>query len=127
MRSEVPRGSLSAAACGLLGAAAGAVGRSMAFAAAVALGFFPVDNGLGLILAPLAQATQQGVWLDLSTYLLGPTLNHLPAVLMGRPTGEVAAPLRPVDAAHSLLVVCGYLAVLAVAAVVSTRWRDTTE
>jgi ABC-type transport system involved in multi-copper enzyme maturation permease subunit len=118
---------LSAAACGLLGAAAGAVGRSMAFALAVAGGFFPVDNGLGLVLPLLHTATQERVWGAASSYLLGPTLNHLPSVLMGRPAGELVPPELPVGAAHSLLVVAAYLAVFAGAAVAGTRFRDVLE
>jgi ABC-type transport system involved in multi-copper enzyme maturation permease subunit len=118
---------LSTVACGLLGVAAAALGRSLTFAAAVAIGFFPVDNGLSYILQPLAQATQERVWLDLSTYLLGPTLNHLPSVLMGRTAVELSPPLLPVDATHSLLVIVGYLAVFAAAAIVLTGRRDTTE
>lgn len=118
---------LSAAACGLLGAAAGVVGRSMAFAMAAAAGFFPVDNGLAYVLPILQNATQERTWADLTTYLLGPTLNHLPAVLMGRSAGELVPPQLPVDATHSLLVIAGYLAVFVVASALVTRWRDTLE
>lgn len=118
---------LSAAAGGILGAAAAALGRSMTFAMAVAAGFFPLDNGLGYVLPLLQTATQERVWADLSTYLLGPTLNHLPSVLMGRPAGELVPPQLPVDATHSLLVIAGYLAVLAASAALVTWWRDTLE
>jgi ABC-type transport system involved in multi-copper enzyme maturation permease subunit len=118
---------LSAAVCGVLGAAAGAVGRSTTFAMAVAVGFFPVDNGLGYVLPLLNNATQERVWADLSTYLLGPTLNHLPSVLMGRPAGELVPPELPVDATHGLLVIAGYAAVSLAAAVAVTWRRDTLE
>jgi ABC-type transport system involved in multi-copper enzyme maturation permease subunit len=118
---------LSAVVCGLLGAAAGAVGRSMTFAMAVAIGFFPIDNGLGYVLPLLNNATQERVWADLSTYLLGPTLNHLPSVLMGRPAGELVPPELPVDTAHSLLVIAAYLVVFIAAGAVVTWRRDTLE
>src|SRR5262249_48015663 len=117
---------VSAVVCGILGAAAGAVGRSMTFAMAVAAGFFPVDNGLGYVLPLLQNATQERVWADLSTYLLGPTLNHLPSVLMGRPAGELVPPQLPVGATHSLLVIAGYVAVFVTAAALVT-WRCDTQ
>jgi hypothetical protein len=118
---------LSAAVCGLLGTAAGAVGRSLTFAAAVAVGFFPVDNGLGYVLPILETATHERVWNDLTTYLLGPDLNHLPAVLMSRPAGELVPPALPVDATHGLLVIGTYAAVFVAAAVATTWRRDTLE
>lgn len=118
---------LSAVVCGVLGAAAGAVGRSMTFAMAVAAGFFPTDNGLGYVLPLLNNATQERVWADLSTYLLGPTLNHLPSVLMGRPAGELVPPQLPVDATHSLLVIAGYVGVFIAAAALVNWRRDTLE
>src|SRR5258708_37964890 len=62
---------LSVAVCGLLGAAAGAIGRSLTFAAAVAIGLFPADNGLGYLLPILSTATSERVWGDLTGYLLG--------------------------------------------------------
>jgi hypothetical protein len=116
---------LSTVAGGLLGTAAGAVGRSLTFAAAVAAGFFPVDNGLGYVLPILNTATQERVWADLTTYLLGPTLNHLPSVLMNRSAGELVPPAVPADATHSLLVVAGYVAVFVAAAALVTWRRDT--
>jgi len=118
---------LSAGVCGLLGAAAGAVGRSMTFAMAVAAGFFPLDNMLGYLLPILQNATQERVWGDLTTYLLGPTLNHLPSVLMGRRAGELIPPQLPVDAVHSVLVIAGYCVALVAAAALLTWRRDVVE
>ena len=46
---------------------------------------------------PLLQtATQERVRADISTYLLGRPLNHLPSVLTGRHAGELIGPLLPV-------------------------------
>jgi hypothetical protein len=118
---------LSAVVCAVLGAAAGAVGRSMTFALAVAAGFFPLDNGLGSLLPIIESATQERVWGDVSTYLLGPTLNHLPSVLAGRPAAELVTPMIGVDAAHGLAVVAGYAVVLTAAAALATWGRDTRE
>ena len=118
---------LSAVVCTVIGLVAGAVGRSMTFAMAVAAGFFPFDNGLGVVLPILQNATQERVWADLTTYLLGPTLNHLPAVLTGRHAAELVTPQLPVDATHSLLVIAGYVLVLAGAAVLVTWRRETLE
>lgn len=118
---------LSTMACGLLGAAAGAVGRSMTFAAAVAAGFFPVDNILGYLLPVLGNATGERVWSDLTTYQLGLALNHLPSVLMGRRAGELVAPARPVDATHTLLVIAVYVAIFVAGGALLTWRRDTLE
>jgi len=118
---------LSVMVCCTLGVAAAAVGRSMTFAMAVAMGFFPIDNGLGYVLPLLHSATQERVWADLSTYLLGPTLNHLPSVLMHRPAGELISPEPAVAATHSLLVMAAYVAVFMTAAAVVTWRRDTLE
>lgn len=118
---------LSAMACMVIGLAAGAVGRSMTFAMAVAAGFFPFDNGLGIVLPLLQNATQERVWADLTTYLLGPALNHLPSVLMGRHAAELVTPQLPVGTTHCLLVIAGYVAVLAVAAILVTWRRETLE
>jgi hypothetical protein len=118
---------LSAAVCSLLGAAAGAMGRSLAFAAAVAIGLFPADNALAYLLPIVSTATSERVWSDLTGYLLGPTLNHIPSVLMGRPAGELVPPTPPVDAAHSLLVVAAYVGAFSIAAALVTWRRDTVE
>jgi hypothetical protein len=118
---------LSALAGVLLGAAAGSVGRSLTFAAAVVAGFFPVDNILGYMLPILHNATQEKVWGDLTTYLLGLNLNHLPSVLMGRRAAEMVGPEPAVDAMHSLVVIAAYLAVFVVAAFAAQWRRDTLE
>lgn len=118
---------LSAGVCGLLGAAAAAVGRSMTFALAVAVGFFPLDNGLGYLLPILNTATQERAWADLTTYLLGPNLNHLPSAAMGRPAAELIPPALPVGPTHSLLVIAGYVGMFILSALLVTWGRDTME
>lgn len=118
---------LSALAGALLGAAAGSVGRSMTLAAAVAVSFFPADNFLGYVLPIFHTATQEKVWGELTSYLLGLNLNHLPSVLMGRRAAELIGPEPAVGATHSLLVIAGYMAVFLVAALAANLRRDTVE
>jgi hypothetical protein len=118
---------LSVAICGLLGAAAGAAGRSLTFAAAVAIGFFPADNVLGYLLPILSTATSERLWADLTGYLLGPALNHVPSVLMSRPAGELIPPAVPEDATHGLLVIAAYAAAFLGAVVLVTWRRETVE
>lgn len=118
---------LSVVVCGLLGAAAAATGRSLTFAAAVAMGFFPADNVLGYLLPIVGTATSERVWGDLTGYLLGPTLNHVPSVLMGRPAGELVPPVAPADTTHSLVVIAVYAALFLAASVLVTWRRDTVE
>lgn len=117
---------MSAVVCAVLGAAAGAVGRSITFALAVVAGFFPADNILGYVLPIIQNATQEQFWANATTYLLGPTLNHLPAVLIGRPAAELVVPELPIDLAHSLVVIAGYTALLVIAAAIVTSRRDIT-
>ena len=116
---------VSAGACAVLGAAAGAVGRSMTFALTVVAAFFPADNILGFVLPLIQNATQEQVWANATTYLLGPTLNQLPAVLMTRPAAQLVGPELPIDITHGLLVVATYVGLGFVAAIVATQ-RDIT-
>lgn len=46
----------------------------MTFVTAVVAGFFPTDNFLGYVLPLIQNATQEKIWANISTYLLGPTL-----------------------------------------------------
>ncbi len=117
---------LSAVVCGILGAAAGAVGRSMTLAMVIVAGFFPLDNVLGFLLPLIQNATQEQVWAAATTYLLGSTLNQLPAVLMGRPAAQMVGPALTTDLTHCLVVIAGYIGVLGTAAVLFTSQRDIT-
>ena len=117
---------LSAAVCTLLGGAAGAIGRSMTFAMTVVAGFFPADNLLNYVLQLVQNATQEQVWGTATAYLLGPTLNQLPAVMMGRPAAQLPGPEVAVGAGHGLVVVAAYVALAAGAAALVTWRRDLT-
>lgn len=113
---------LSAGTCILLGAAASAAGRSMAFGVAAAMGFFPADNVLAYVSQILHVATGVRFWLDLPSYLLGPNLNHLPSLLGAGTSDSLAMPLVPVDLRHALAVI-GVFALAFLGAACATMWR----
>lgn len=120
---------VSLAICILLGTAAAAVGRSLGFALAAALAFFPADNFAGLLLLLATNVTGQHVWADLTAYLLGPNLNELAIVLQTDHTahGALVKPAVPVDTAHVLAVVTVYAAAFAVTSLMVTWRRDIRE
>jgi len=104
----------------LLAAAAAGLGRSLAFAMAASLAFFPIDNFLVGIMALTARATRnQWPWTNITEYLLGPNLN----VVLGlfepdhRALGAFAPPLNAIDGRHALLVIGSWAVVFAVVAI----------
>ncbi len=114
----------------LMAAAAAGIGRSLAFAMAASLAFFPVDNFLTIILALAARATRHDhPWTDISAYLLGPNINVLLNLLEPGHLSRAAfaTPLVKVDATHSLLVIGAFAAAFAVVAVLRTVRPDVLE
>ncbi|MDQ6773884.1 MAG: ABC transporter permease [Candidatus Dormibacteraeota bacterium] len=112
---------ISLSVCALIGSAASAVGRSMAFGMAVAIGFFPASNFVTEVIS-IFSARKPGFWAQLTTYLLSANLNVLPETLGHLRESMFTRPLIPVDVAHSLAVIGAYcLAFLAVGAVASRR------
>ena len=104
----------------LLAAAAAGLGRSLAFAMAASLAFFPVDNFLVGIMALTARATgHDSPWRNLTEYLLGPNLNVLLNVIEPDHLGRFAfaPPLNPVDGRHALLVIGAWALLFAVIAI----------
>ena len=104
----------------LLAAAAAGLGRSLAFAMAASLGFFPVDNFLVGIMALTARATKHdSPWTNITEYLLGPNLNVVLNLIepdhLAR--GAFAPPLNPIDGHHALLVIGAWAALFLVIAV----------
>jgi ABC-2 type transport system permease protein len=104
----------------LLTAAAAGLGRSMAFAMAASLAFFPVDNFLVGIMALVARATRHdSPWQNITEYLLGPNLNVVLGLIepdhLGR--SAFAPPLNPVDGHHALLVIGAWALLFVVVAV----------
>jgi hypothetical protein len=121
----VPVVMLSMGACFLLAAAAAVAGRSTAFAAGVAMAFFPADNTVALF----SQLLHSDVLTRISEYLLGPNLTALPNRLMGdsRIAGTVAGRPLAVDSPHILLVVGLWCAGFLALAVVLTWRRDVLD
>ena len=104
----------------LLAAAAAGLGRSLAFAIAASLAFFPVDNFLVGIMALTARATRHdSPWTNITEYLLGPNLNTLLKLIQpdhGAPIA-FAPPLNLVDGQHALLVIGAWTLLFVVVAV----------
>ena len=104
----------------LLAAAAAGLGRSLAFAMAASLAFFPVDNFLVGIMALTARATgHDSPWRNITEYLLGPNLNILLNVIEPDHLGRFAfaPPLNLVDGRHALLVIGAWALLFAVIAI----------
>jgi ABC-type transport system involved in multi-copper enzyme maturation permease subunit len=104
----------------LLAAAAAGLGRSLAFAMAASLAFFPVDNFLVGIMALTARATgHNSPWTNITEYLLGPNLNVVLNAIEPDHLGQAAfaPPLNPVDGRHALLVIGAWAVLFAVVAI----------
>jgi ABC-type transport system involved in multi-copper enzyme maturation permease subunit len=117
----------SMAVCILLGTAAAAIGRSVAFGVGAALAFFPADNFGTIVMGLLVRITHHDFWAQATQYFLGPTLNQLPASLQtDHAVGAAfATPLvQHVDAVHCWAVIAVYAFLFLAASVVLTWRRD---
>ena len=104
----------------LLAASAAGLGRSLAFAMAASLAFFPVDNFLVGIMALTARATRhQWPWTNITEYLLGPNLNVVLGLIEPdhRALGAFAPPLNTIDGRHALIVIGAWAVVFVVVSV----------
>ena len=114
----------------LLAAAAAGLGRSLAFAMAASLAFFPVDNFLVGIMALTARATgHDSPWRNITEYLLGPNLNIVLNAIEPDHLSRAAfaPPLNPVDGRHALLVIGAWAVLFAVIAVGRATRPDVLE
>ena len=114
----------------LLAAAAAGLGRSLAFAMAASLAFFPADNFLVIIEALAVRATgHDHPWVDISQYQLGANLNVVLGLIEPghRARPAFAQPLASVDATHALAVIGVFALLFAVIAVVRTVRPDVLE
>jgi ABC-2 type transport system permease protein len=114
----------------LLAAAAAGIGRSLAFAMAASLAFFPVDNFTVILEALGSRITKQDhPWLTISQYQLGPNLNIVLKLIEPghHARAAFAAPLTPVDANHALAVIGAFALAFAVIAIGRTVRPDVLE
>ena len=112
----------------LLATALSVAGRSLAIGLSASLVWFPVDN-IGTEFLYLAdRLTHNDFWLNISAYLLGPNLNHMPVALAGKGSlGIGITPLVQVDVPHTLYVALVYAIIFAVVAIVLMWRRDVRE
>jgi len=104
----------------LMAAAAAGIGRSLAFAMAASIAFFPVDNFSVILEALGSRITKQDhPWLNISQYQLGPNLNIVLNLIEPghHARAAFAAPLTPVDGTHALVVIGAFTLAFAVIAV----------
>lgn len=114
----------------LMAAAAAGIGRSLAFAMAASLAFFPADNFAVILEELAARATRHDQpWLSISEYQLGPNLNVVLNLMepAHRARAAFATPLTPVDLTHALVVIGAFGLGLAVIAVVRAIRPDVLE
>jgi len=114
----------------LLAAAAAALGRSLAFAIAASLAFYPADNFLNIIEILAIRATgHDQPWIAISQYQLGLNLNVvLNLIEPGHHSRPVfATPLAPVDATHALAVIGAFAIGFASIALFRTLRPDVLE
>ena len=114
----------------LMAAAAAGIGRSLAFAMAASLAFFPVDNFSVILEALGSRITRQDhPWLNISQYQLGPNLNTVLGLIEPghHARAAFASPLTPVDGTHALVVIGAFALAFAFIAVVRAVRPDVLE
>ncbi len=114
----------------LLAAAAASLGRSLSFAMAASLAFFPVDNFAPVLLFLGSRIMgKDHPWLDITQYLLGPNLNVLLNHIEPdhKAHAVFSGPLLPVDATHALVVIGCFAAFFAAVAVIRSSRPDVLE
>ena len=114
----------------LMAAAAAGIGRSLAFAMAASLAFFPVDNFSVILEALGARITKQDhPWLNISQYQLGPNLNAVLSLIEPghHARAAFATPLQKIDGTHALVVIGAFALAFAAIAVFRTVRPDVLE
>ena len=114
----------------LLVAAAAGIGRSLAFAIAAALAYYPVDNFLNILeLLGIRATGHDQPWMAISQYQLSTNLNVLLQLMepSHRARPAFASPLAPVDLTHALVVIAVFALGFAVIAVLRTIRPDVLE
>ncbi len=114
----------------LMAAAAAGIGRSLAFAMAASLAFFPVDNFSVILEALGSRITKQDhPWLNISQYQLGPNLNAVLSLIEPghHARAAFATPLQKVDGTHALVVIGAFAVAFAAIAVLRAVRPDVLE
>jgi ABC-type transport system involved in multi-copper enzyme maturation permease subunit len=114
----------------LLATALTVFGRSVAFGVTAAFAWFFADNIGPTILSLVYSFTNNDVWRQLPAYWLGPTLNYLPKLLVGKEStsiGAVPALVARYDLTHALVVTLLYSVVFFGVALVLAWRRDVQE
>ena len=114
----------------LMAAAAAGIGRSLAFAMAASLAFFPVDNFSVILEALGSRITKQDhPWLNISQYQLGPNLNAVLSLIEPghHARAAFATPLQKVDGTHALVVIGAFAVAFAAIAVFRAVRPDVLE
>lgn len=114
----------------LIAAAAAGIGRSLAFAMAASLAFFPADNFTVILEALGSRITKQDhPWLNISQYQLGANLNAVLGLIEPghHARAAFATPLEQVDGTHALVVIGVFALGFAVIAVVRAVRPDVLE
>jgi ABC-2 type transport system permease protein len=114
----------------LIAAAAAGIGRSLAFAVAAALTWYPMDNFLTILEGLGLRVTrQEHPWADISAYQLAPNLNVL--LTLWSPGHRVlpvlGQPIESVDLTHAVIVVAVFAVGFAAVAVVRAVRPDVLE
>ena len=112
----------------LMATAMAVIGRSLTWGLSLALAWFPIDN-IGTTFLYLAmRLTHQDFWLNITGYLLGPTLNKMPDVVVSSSTLTIGVqPFVTVTGTQTLLVALVYAIVFTLVATVLTWRRDVKE
>jgi ABC-2 type transport system permease protein len=118
---------VSAFSCVLLSVAMAALLRSVAGGMVLAVLFFPIDNGLSVALGRLTVLTKAHVWADASAFLYGPSLNHLPQLLLvhEKPmASSLPIPSVTTSLLETLVVIAAWWLILLCAAMASLSRHD---
>jgi ABC-type transport system involved in multi-copper enzyme maturation permease subunit len=113
--------------CLLLSVALAALLRSVTAAMLLAMLFFPIDNTLSTALNQLTVITKSNVWKDVTAFLYGPNLNHLPTLLQVHQTAAIstlATPSVPTSLLETVVVIGAWWLFLLFVAMTSLARHD---
>jgi ABC-type transport system involved in multi-copper enzyme maturation permease subunit len=118
---------ISEFSCIVLAVAMTALLRSVTAGMLLAMLFFPIDNGLSTALSQLTTITKSNLWKDVTAFLYGPNLNHLPTLLQvhqSAPVNTLTTPAVPTSLAETVIVIVAWWVVLLTLSMVSLARHD---